>query len=135
MQTFMPLPDYLESMRCLDRSRLGNQVWREGLTLLRGKWKNHPASKMWRGHEYHLGLYLLEGLKVLKERTGKDYIEIKEKIEYEMKKYINTGPPAWLGNNEFHASHRSKLLNKNPEWYSKFGWAEPNNLEYIWPIN
>lgn len=135
MQTFMPLPDYLKSMQCLDRSRLGNQVWREGLTLLRGKWKNHPASKMWRGHEYHLGLYLLEGLKVLKERTGKDYIEIKEKIEYEMKKYINTGPPAWLGNNEFHASHRSKLLNKNPEWYSKFGWAEPNNLEYIWPIN
>jgi hypothetical protein len=78
MQTFLPHPDYFESMRCLDKSRLGNQVWREGITLIRGGWPNHPASKMWRGHEYHLGLYLLAGVEALKER-GKDYPEIRKK--------------------------------------------------------
>lgn len=133
MQTFLVYPDYLQSMRCLDKSRLGNQVWREGLTLLRGGWKNHPASKMWRGHEYHLGLYLLAGIKVLEER-GKYYSEIHRKISAEMEKYLDTGAPSWLGNEQFHASHRSNLLRKNPIFYGQFGWKEPNDLPYVWPI-
>jgi len=33
---------------------------------------------------------------------------------------------------EIHASHRSNLLRKNFEFYSKFGWKEPDNLPYIW---
>lgn len=132
MQTFLPIDNYLESMRCLDKSRLGNQVWREGITLIRGGWKNHPASKMWRGHEYHLGLYLLAGCQVLAER-GKEYPEIIKKIKTEMEKHKNTGPPPWFGNEQFHKSHRSKLLFKNKQWYSQFGWTEPDNLEYVWP--
>jgi len=40
--------------------------------------------------------------------------------------------PRWLGDEKLHASHRSNLLRKNPEWYSKFGWKEPNNLPYVW---
>jgi hypothetical protein len=141
MQTFLPLPDYLQSMRCLDKSRLGNQVWREGMTLVRGGWKNHPASKMWKKHEYHLCLYLLAGIEVLKER-GKDYPHIRENILIEMAKHTDTGAPPWVGNEEFHASHRRALLYKNPEWYSQFGWNEepdiPNEqgkLNYIWPVN
>ncbi len=133
MQTFLPLPDYLQSMRCLDKPRLGNQVWREGITLIRGCWKNHPVSKMWRGHEYHLGLYLLAGVDVLTER-GKDYPEIRHKITIEMDKFINTGAPNWLGNDKFHASHRSNLLRKNPGWFNQFGWSEPPDLPYVWPI-
>lgn len=139
MQTFLPLPNYLESMRCLDKSRLGNQVWREGITLIRGGWPNHPASKIWRGHEYHLGLYLLDGCKVLEER-GKAYPHIIEKIKFEMAKHINTGPPKWLGNDNFHASHRKALLFKNYEWYKQFGWKETpdipdenGKLNYFWP--
>lgn len=133
MQTFLVYPDYLESMRCLDKSRLGNQVWREGLTLLRGGWKNHPASKMWRGHEYHLGLYLLAGIKVLEER-GKYYSEIHRKIDVEMKKYSDTGAPSWLGDEQFHSSHRSNLLRKNPIFYYQFGWKESSDLPYVWPL-
>ena len=129
----MPLPNYLESMRCLDKSRLGNQVWREGITLIRGKWPNHPASKMWRGHEYHLGLYLLAGCDVLQER-GKDYPHLRKKIKAEMKKHKNTGPPPWLGNDAFHASHRSNLLRKDAVWYGQFGWKEPADLPYVWPV-
>lgn len=154
MQTFLPLPNYLESMRCLDKYRLGNQVWREGITLIRGGWPHHPASKMWKGHEYHLGVYLLAGIRVLKER-GKDYSHIGVKILDEMWKYEDTGAPSWLGDEKFHASHRSNLLRKvieaeerartNPTkrnkntalyvyaWYNQFGWNEPPNLPYVWP--
>lgn len=140
MQTFLPLPDYLQSMRCLDKSRLGNQVWREGMTLIRGGWPNHPASKMWQGYQYHLGLYLLAGLKALSER-GKEYPHIRENILIEMSKHKDTGAPPWFGNDKLHASHRRALLYKNQEWYSQFGWAEspdvPNEkgkLNYVWPV-
>lgn len=140
MQTFLPLPDYLQSMRCLDKSRLGNQVWREGMTLIRGGWPNHPASKMWRGYEYHLGLYLLAGINALKER-GKYYINIHKNILVEMAKHTNTGVPPWLGDEKIHTSHRRALLYKNRDWYSQFGWLEkpdiPNEkgkLNYYWPV-
>jgi hypothetical protein len=111
MQTFLPKSNYTESMRCLDKYRLGNQVWREGITLIRGGWIHHPAYKMWKGHEYHLGLYLLAGCEVLAER-GKQYPEIIKKITTEMNKFSNTGAPSWLGDETFHASHRSNLLRK-----------------------
>jgi len=140
MQTFLPLPDYLNSMRCLDKSRLGNQVWREGMTLIRGGWPNHPASKMWRGHQYHLGLYLLAGLEALSER-GKEYPHIRENILIEMAKHKDTGAPTWFGNDKLHASHRRALLYKNQEWYSQFGWTEApdvlnekGKLNYYWPV-
>lgn len=140
MQTFLPLPDYLDSMRCLDKSRLGNQVWREGLTLIRGGWPNHPASKMWRGHEFHLGLYLLAGCDVLLQRSGKSYTSVREKILAEMQKFRDTGAPRWIGNDVFHASHRRALLFKNYEWYSQFKWKEHpdvpdemGKLNYYWP--
>ena len=132
MQTFLPYPSYIESMRCLDKARLGNQVYREGITLLRGKWANHPASKMWRGHEYDLGKYLLAGLRALSER-GRDYPHHVEEINMHMDRFRDTGPPLWLGDPAFHASHRSNLLRKNPDWYGQFGWNEPHDLEYVWP--
>ena len=89
-------------------------------------------NKMWLGHEYHLGLYLLAGWQVLLER-GKEYVELRKRIETEMAKHSDTGAPSWLGNEAFHASHRSNLLRKNPTWFSQFGWAEPPDLPYIWP--
>lgn len=156
MQTFLPYPDYKKSMEALDDTRLGNQIWREGLTLIRGGWKNHPANKMWRGYEYQLGLYLLAGLDVLEERNKKSYPELREKILNEMSKFKNNGPPPWLGNEDFHASHRSNLLRKANEalqksaqaksdktkekylkiynWYYNFSWKESPDLPYIWPV-
>jgi hypothetical protein len=43
--------------------------------------------------------------------------------------------PHWLGREDFHASHRSNLIRKDPIWYGQFGWTEPNNIEYIWPTS
>lgn len=131
MQTFLPYPDFAQSAQCLDPSRLGNQFYREGLTLLRGKWRNHPASRMWRGYAYHLGLYLLACAAEL-ERRGRHYpkhvAEVRARVEGQ-----DPTPPTWLGDSAFHAAHRSNLLRKDPVWYGRFGWSEPDNLPYIWP--
>jgi len=75
MQTFLPLPDLGASVHCLDPSRLGNQVYREGMTLIRGGWPNHPASRMWKGYKTALACYLLSGLEELSQR-GRYYGEI-----------------------------------------------------------
>jgi hypothetical protein len=32
------------------------------------------------------------------------------------------------------ASHRSNLLRKDPKWYGQFGWTEPDDLPYFWPV-
>ena len=132
MQTFLPLPSYADSVRTIDPRRLGNQVYRECMTLIRGGWPNHPASKMWRGHTHHLALYALAGLHELAAR-GKRYPVIEQELLETLERFPNTGPPPWLGDPDFHAAHRSNLLRKNPVWYGQFGWTEPPDLPYVWP--
>ena len=48
----------------------------------------------------------------------------------------NTGKyvpvPTWLGNEQFHASHRSNLLRKDFEYYSQFNWTENPESPYVW---
>lgn len=141
MQTFLPSADFAYSMHVLDPSRLGNQVYREGMTLLRGGWPNHPASKMWRGYEQALALYLLHGVEELDAR-GRDYFDRPWCVELYEFWDGNTEPelPPWLGNESIHSSHRGVLLYKNYEWYSKYGWAEepraplPDGKQnYVWP--
>ena len=134
MQTFLPYPSFKESMQVIDPSRLGNQVYREGMTLLRGGWPNHPASKMWRGYESALANYLMAGVIEL-HRRGKDYTDrpwYEELVSYAIGSDLAPLPP-WLGDPAFHASHRSNLLRKDPSWYGQFGWTEPDDLPYIWP--
>lgn len=156
MQTFLPSADFAYSMHVLDPSRLGNQVYREGMTLLRGGWPNHPASKMWRGCEQALAMYLLHGVKELLLR-GYDYRDRPwcqellnilplqpdsvEEALYERRAIMRRCIlPPWLGDEAVHASHRGVLLYKNYEWYSKFGWAEEpraplpsGKQDYVWP--
>ena len=136
MQTFLPYPDYYRSAQCLDPSRLGNQMYREGLTLLRGKWANPPASKMWAGSRAHLCRYLLACCDVLAYR-GLPYPQHRAEILRALATYADTEPnlPAWLGCEYFHAAHRSSLLGKDPDHYSQFGWTEPLGIPYYWPAD
>ncbi len=132
MQTFLPYADFAQSMRVLDASRLGNQIWREGITLLRGRWQNHPASRMWVGYSDALAAYLNAGVQELLHR-GRDYSDRPwacEILEYNV---VDPAMPPWLGDEVFHASHRSNLLRKDPDHYRQFGWNEPANLPYVWP--
>lgn len=155
------------------------------MTILRGGWTNHPVSKMWKDYKYSLCDYLLACEKVLKEEYNREYPDTEKEINSLRLTFSDIGHPSFIGNEDFHASHRSKLLFKGsifgltdaitnfiktpykkwkgqfslPErneitieqrdllkdycncngivwtnWYSQFGWTEPDNLPYIWPV-
>ena len=40
--------------------------------------------------------------------------------------------PPWLGDERVHASHRSNLLRKDKDFYSKYNWSESNDMPYYW---
>lgn len=133
MQTFLPYSSFIKSAQCLDYRRLGKQrveayqIYRTLIGDTLG-WRNHPAVKMWEGYKNVLAMYHNEIVNEWVKRGFKNnmkFLEVKD---------LQT-PPTWLGNKKFHASHRSNLLRKNEEYYRKFGWNEPTNLPYIWPIN
>lgn len=132
MQTFLPYSDFEQSAKVLDRARLGKQRV-EVLQLLQagdkgsGGWTNHPAYKMWLNYRPALALY---GMFIIQEWINRGYNN-----NIDLAPWLTSPPvtPPWIGNEEFHASHRSNLIRKMPEHYSKFGWSEPNDLPYIWP--
>lgn len=134
MQTFLPYPSFVRSVQCLDRARLGKQrveAW-QILRALSGEskgWVNHPAVKMWRGHERALAQY---GSIVCSEWLRRGYVDnMKERFRrYDV---VTFDRPPWFGNEAFHAAHRSNLLRKDPVWYGRFGWTETADLPYVWP--
>ena len=134
MQTFLPYPDFEKTFKCLDYRRLGKQRVEamQIYNIISGRsnkkgWVNHPAVKMWRGYHNALSLYHNA---CIKEWISRGYnnnmglIELEEEVIY----------PNWLGNNNFHSTHRQTLLCKNFEWYSQFGWNEEPKYEYFWPV-
>jgi len=137
MQTFLPYPDFPASARCLDNRRLGKQRV-ETLQILNALtnpsygWQNHPAVKMWRGAIPHLVIY---GLAICEEWRRRGFNDTTtEKIAAFMPDDCEGAiPPAWLGSEPFHASHRSNLLRKEPEHYRQFHWTDGPDLPYVWP--
>lgn len=130
MQTFLPFADFKKSVEVLDYRRLGKQRV-ECLQLLKalkqgGGWSNHPATKMWQGYEEALETYMAECIAEWIKRDYKNTMTAKIHIDYKF--------PFWLGDESFHASHRSNLLRKDPVYYSKFDWKEPHDLPYVWPV-
>lgn len=132
MQTFLPYPNLIKSVSCLDRMRLGKQRVEamQILKALRGEtrgWVNHPATRMWRGHEDFLGLYLRTCIVEWRCRGYQNTIPMPPIV-------VGAKPPAWYGDPAFHASHRSNLLRKDPAHYGRFRWTEPPDMPYIWPV-
>lgn len=133
MQTFLPFPDFKKSLECLDNKRLNKQKVEnfQILNILLNRtdskaWRNHPAVKMWAGYENALKEYQNFTIDECLKRGFKNtlnYETISGNIVY----------PKWLGNEEFHRSHRSNLLRKDKNYYSKY-FNEPDNLKYVWPI-
>ena len=137
MQTFLPYPDFRESLESLDNKRLGKQRVEAyqiisaitGRTRKDGKpykgWVNHPCSVMWRDYVNALKLYYNDCIDVWKERGFKNTMEY-ELIEGEFVL------PNWLGNEKFHSSHRANLLRKDKNFYSQFEWVENSEDHYLW---
>lgn len=135
MQTFLPYPDYDLSASCLDNRRLGKQRVEAkqiylAITDPTYGWQNHPAVKMWRGHESGLAYY---GFTICLEWRGRGFNDtLKEWFETRLG--IPGDRPAWFGDEAFHASHRSNLLRKDPLHYAQFNWSEGPDLPYVWPV-
>lgn len=162
MQTFVPLFGSADTAQVLDRARLNKQAlegWQILMNLVQldpqgnhrvsKGWSNHPAVKMWRGHEGALVSYILKmvmewekrGYKsTIGQKTLQTYIQAVKlgRITRESHLY-----PEWMRNRELFAriasSHRMALLVKDYEWYSQFGWDEdpgyrPESYDYVWPV-
>jgi hypothetical protein len=142
MQTFLPFPDFQQSAAVLDRERLGKQRV-EALQILRALvipeygWQSHPAIRMWMGYVPALTMY---GLAVVDEwtaRGGEDTTRAKI-MEFAPQAahpdYAAKIPmPPWLGEPDFHLSHRSRLIAKDPRFYAKVFPGTDPDLEYVWP--
>lgn len=136
MQTFVPYPDFYASAQVLDYRRLGKQRV-ETLQILNsltgfGKtgWKNHPATKMWLGHENGLIAY---GIAMCETWIGLGY---KDTCLQKIAALGVADPndlPGWWGDDSVHSSHRSNLLRKFPEHYAQFGWSDDPAAPYVWP--
>ena len=135
MQTFLPYSDFIKTAKCLDYRRLGKQrveAWQiyQAITNSNYGWQNHPIVNMWRGFEQVLLRY---GMAICEEWKIRNYKDNMLKLfvgNYDINKDV--GNPIWIGNKQFHASHRSNLLRKDKEYYGKFNWKEHDNLPYVW---
>ena len=163
MQTFIPVAttDYQEIAKTLDNRRLNKQAlegWQILMTLLEldpegnyrkpKGWANHPAVKMWRGHESALYVYVLEMVQEWKSRGFKSTIGDKAtktiKVAWEnVLTPVEPTVPTWMSNAEeleaIASTHRQALLVKDYAWYSQFNWPEDNGVapteyDYIWPL-
>jgi hypothetical protein len=134
MQTFLPYPDFIDSACVLDRQRLGKQrvETKQILNALEGNskgWVNHPAVKMWRGYEPALALYGVVMCAMWAERGYVDNLLpfFATRLREDMVM------PSWIGEPEFHRSHQSNLVRKDPAHYGPLFPDVPNDLEYMWP--
>lgn len=146
MQTFLPYPDFAPSAAVLDDRRLGKQRV-EALQILRALhlhdygWATHPAVLMWRGHTAALVSYGLTIVAAWQARghgdTTRDNIAEFAGADDPADQVTLAAAgrlPPWLGWEPFHRSHRSALLRKDPGHYRpRFGAAEPDDLDYVWP--
>lgn len=136
MQTFLPVADLKKSVECLDKKRLGKQrVEAYQLVMAirdpKNGWHHHPAARMWAGYENALVQY---GLFAHDEWIARGCLDTtRGRMEALLDNSKPIVLPPWFGDEKLHASHRSNLLRKLPEWYGKFGWTETSDLPYLWP--
>jgi len=134
VQTFLPYPDFIQSVKVLDYKRLGKQRVEtfQVLNILLERtptkgWRNHPVTRMWTGYEEALKLYQNYTIKEWVNRGYNNTMLFEEIFPDKI-----TMPP-WFGDEQFHRSHRSNLLRKDYEYYIQH-FDEPSDLEYYWPV-
>jgi hypothetical protein len=148
MQSFLPYADFRATAQVLDPRRLGKQRVEtiqilRGLTVENYGWRHHPAVKMWAGYEEALVRYGLEICAAWTATGRADTCELTLLTDLTagcgishprtQQELAATGDlPPWLGDEDFHRSHRSSLLQKDPAYYASL-FDEPTDLPYVWP--
>lgn len=111
MQTFLPYASFVQSALILDDLRLrkqqveAEQILKVLFTNNPNKkgWRNHPAVLQWKDYPDSLQCYL--------EAISTECIRRGFKGRHPAVSFTSHNPP-WLGKEEIHASHRSRLLFK-----------------------
>ena len=152
MQTFLPYPDFEKSVRVLDYRRLGKQRVEtfQVLNILLDRtptkgWRNHPAAKMWEGHEDWLFLYNEAIVKEIIMRGYKNSTrDTFDQIYQENFLMLESDEPWWLGHEKLHYSHKGRLYEKDPDKYyfyhefadyRELGYTCCESCSYYWPTH
>jgi len=141
MQTFVPEATFADSVRVLDRQRLGKQRVEtlqimKALAGLSKGWTNHPATRMWRGYERSLLDYQHATVNEWLRRGYKDTCYMKTLAVYDMffDNNASVEVPHWWGDNRVHDSHKSALVFKDPVWYNTIYPDVVGEYNYYWPV-
>lgn len=149
MQTFLPYPDFHATAEVLDPRRLGKQRV-EAIQVLRALtvpgygWRHHPAAAMWAGYEEALTRYGLTVCAVWCATGRQDTCATTLRADLHrtmgladvrgQRELADTDDlPPWLGADDFHLSHRSALVRKDPAHYRARFPGVPDDLPYVWP--
>lgn len=147
MQTFLPVELFWQSAALLDNRRLGKQrvetfqiynvlmgIDKFGQPKDHKGWVNHPAVLMWKGYELALVEYGIEMCKAWIAKGFNDNLYDKFLSFRSPLPTLTIYYPPWLGVPEFHISHKSNLIRKDPEYYIPlFGVDIPDDIPYWWP--
>lgn len=137
MQTFLPYRSFSATAQSLDYKRLVKQAV-EGYQILRALagvtqgWRNHPATKMWAGHEGYLVAYLDA---ILDEMQARGYSTATRDSIHELAAMAfpdadSDTPPPWFGDDRVFITHRGRLYEKNPDHYKQFAIDGQNYKQY-----
>ena len=145
MQTFVPYEVHEYTAEFLDNKRLFKQIVECKQILLALDdpgygWQNHPAVRMWRGHDEALAEYTVvlcaewryRGTLRPSRAPYRESISEWVMVHYD---YMSPTLPPWWGG-PIHKTHVYKLLWKDPEWYGKkLGYIAPKiEPAYFWPL-
>ena len=132
VNTFLPYADFTKSAKALDYKRLGKQrveAW-QILSALRGQtkgWVNHPATRLWAGHEKLLCEY---GIAICDEWIKRGYKDtMRERFIAVHSELPNCDKPFWSNYRHFYESHQSNLKRKDPDHYQ---FNVDADLPYLW---
>jgi hypothetical protein len=149
MQVFVPFESFTKSVQVLDRSRLQKQIvechqilgailgWPTKDGKARIGYLNHAAVIGWRYHPRALAQYALCAVAEMEARGYKRSCYHATFCEVRGAEDVALAP--WIGDEAVHSSHRARLLQKDFDYYSQFGWPETlledlTTRQYQWPI-
>jgi hypothetical protein len=133
MQTFLPYKDFTKTAKALDSKRLNKQILEcyQILNVLsnddpRAGWRNHPAVKMWRGHEKALWGYAMAMLfeassRGIKTDTNEKNLRTAWRLNADN---WGSGEPDWytdeVAMKRLTTTHKANLYKKDPIYYFDF---------------
>lgn len=152
VQTWLPLPSYVDSIHTLTDTDLGLQrihvleilehfhdveVSQLPKDYEAHDLRDHPIILMWAGYEMQLceyGLVCSEEWMMRKGRRDWIYKRIADHLNWATSEDAEMNKPNWFGDVDFHLSHQAALLRKNRTHYSRYFVAD-GERQLVWPAS